>query len=249
MNIEIVRSHVRNHPIIVFFFITYIISWGCWGLLIRGVPDGLFTPLYLISQFGPFLAALTISLLIGISWRNWFKSLLNWRASWRWYLMAMAIPVVIVSISSLLMYLMGIDVDLEEVWSKLPSYLPMVIMITLIAGLGEEPGWRGFALPRLQERLSPVKATLVLGLVWGFWHAPLLLLDEEFASMGISNPFLVAAVALTTMVMIASLAFIYTWMYNSTGSLVLMMLLHGSVTTAIQVFLPLSDETSPVMPG
>jgi len=235
---------IQEHPLAAFFILTYLISWGCWSLLISGVPEGLFTSLYLLSQFGPFISALAVSLILGVGFRDWLSSLSTWRASWQWYVLALAIPVAILTLSSMMMYMVGIDVEMNEVWSRLPSYVPMLIMITLIAGLGEEPGWRGFALPRLQRMRTPIESTLILGLGWSLWHAPLLLLDQEFASMGISNPWLLTAVALTTMVMIASLAFIYTWMYNSTGSLVVMMILHGSITTANQVLLPLSYETS-----
>lgn len=97
-------------------------------------------------------------------------------------------------------------------------------MLTLFfLGAQEEPGWRGFALPRLQERFSPLTATLVLGLIWGVWHVPL------YGPVGFVVPFV--------------LAFFYTWVFNRTGSTFMAILLHASFTPAQDHLILLSDET------
>jgi uncharacterized protein len=98
------------------------------------------------------------------------------------------------------------------------------MVLALIAGLGEEPGWRGFALPRLETRLAPLLATALLGFVWAMWHLPLVCVDPRF-------PHGFTSIA----------PFFYTWVYNRTQSVLLCMLLHGSFNAAIGL-LPASFE-------
>ncbi len=111
----------------------------------------------------------------------------------------------------------------------------MLAFLTLIAGLGEEPGWRGFALPRLETRYTPVAATLLLGLVWALWHLPQALVDPRFPH-GFTSLAPLVLLALLTLVGIVFMAFFYTWVYNNTRSVLLCMLLHGSFNTATGAF-------------
>jgi membrane protease YdiL (CAAX protease family) len=88
-------------------------------------------------------------------------------------------------------------------------------MVNFFANTCEEIGWRGFALPRLQKRYSALLATLIVGILWSFWHLPLVFLVGNPMS---DSPFLI----------IVANAFIYTWIYNSTkGSILLVALFHG----------------------
>jgi membrane protease YdiL (CAAX protease family) len=94
----------------------------------------------------------------------------------------------------------------------------------LFTGLSEEPGWRGFALPRLQARLSPLAASLVLGVFWALWHAPARLGGFEARSL---------ADMLVEFVLIILLSILFTWLYNRAGrSILAAMLLHTSMNTA-----------------
>ena len=86
------------------------------------------------------------------------------------------------------------------------------LVIPVFAPIGEEPGWRGFALPRLQATHSPFTATLILGLVVAVWHVPLVFLSAEH----FDPIFLLATVAVT---------FFYTWLFNHTGGSVFMTIL------------------------
>jgi hypothetical protein len=110
------------------------------------------------------------------------------------------------------------------------------MVLALIAGLGEEPGWRGFALPRLETRLAPLLATALLGFVWAMWHLPLVFVDPRFPH-GFTSIAPQILLALLTMLTI----FFYTWVYNRTQSVLLCMLLHGSFNAAIGL-LPASFE-------
>ena len=102
-------------------------------------------------------------------------------------------------------------------------------MLTLVVGvilgpLWEEPGWRGFALPRLQERFGPLLASLILGVLWAAWHAP-----------GFPGGWMQGSILALLM---GSMAFsiIMTWVYNNThGSILLMILLHSASNAAVSV--------------
>jgi uncharacterized protein len=134
-------------------------------------------------------------------------------------------------VESAIFGLLGNPIDLSLVPEKLVGFVPSVIVLTLIAGLGEEPGWRGFALLRLEPCHPPVVATLVLGPSWALWHLPLVFVDPRF-SHGFTSFAPLVLLALLTLVGIALMAFFYTWVYNATQSVLLCMLLHGSFNTA-----------------
>jgi membrane protease YdiL (CAAX protease family) len=147
----------------------------------------------------------------------------QWRVGAHWYLLILAgIP---------LLQLLGAfavlgTVPLVELARHWPAfftrYLPSVVYVFLFTGLGEEPGWRGFALPRLQERHGPLVGTAVLGVVWALWHLPNVLFSGYTG----------ASYALWLVGTLAS-AVIYTWVYNRTGgSILIAALLHGAINGA-----------------
>ena len=111
-------------------------------------------------------------------------------------------------------------------WYVLPL---LFLSTTLINGpLTEEPGWRGFLLPRLQSRYAPLAASLIVGAIWVIWHPPLLLSDPTG-----QRP----ALQFTAMVLAQSVVF--AWVYNGTrGSVLLVILMHGSANTVARVFGP-----------
>jgi membrane protease YdiL (CAAX protease family) len=108
---------------------------------------------------------------------------------------------------------------LAQQWPVLfTRYLPYVALTTLATGLAEEPGWRGFALPRFQAKHGPLAGTFMLGLVWSFWHLPNLL----FQPGGLFTFGLWFAATMVN-------SFVLAWVYNRTnGSLLLVMLLHAA---------------------
>ena len=110
--------------------------------------------------------------------------------------------------------------------------LPQVIVILLIS-LGEEFGWRGFALPRLQERFSALNASLVLGVVWGLWHFPGYL-------AGVGVPLDLPFAVFVLWAVLASI--LMTWVYNHTGGSILSAVLFHSAANATFNYLPLLPE-------
>jgi len=95
--------------------------------------------------------------------------------------------------------------------------------------MGEEIGWRGYALPRLQTRRSALSASLILGVIWGFYHLPLSFTGSAFRSPSIVIPFVISTIALSV---------ILAWVYNSTGgSLLLVVLLHATANLPLSLLL------------
>ncbi|WP_127476589.1 CPBP family intramembrane glutamic endopeptidase [Microbacterium sulfonylureivorans] len=120
-----------------------------------------------------------------------------------------------------------------------------VFGVTLLFGgpLGEEVGWRGWLLPALQVRLSPLLASLIVGLVWGLWHLPLHLRGMYDADMGAGLVGFATRIASSCL-----LAVLFTWLYNrSRGGLLVMILLHTSVNNASGYWMPVNAGTTAVL--
>lgn len=92
----------------------------------------------------------------------------------RWYAFALGLPVLIVSMATAAFVLAGEEIEFSLLGGNLAKFAPLLLFVTLLGGGNEEPGWRGFALPRLQTRWTPVRATFLLGAVWALWHVPIL---------------------------------------------------------------------------
>jgi membrane protease YdiL (CAAX protease family) len=233
------RRLVARHPVTAFFLLAYAISWLGWLPAVLGYQGGLATPLSLLAQFGPALAALAVTWYSGASVGDWARRIVRWRVAPLWYAVALGLPMLLIAVESVVYVLLGNPYEL----SVLPGPITLVVSIaflTLIAGLGEEPGWRGFALPHLGRRYAPVVATSLIGVLWAFWHFPLVAVDPRFPHGFTSVPSL-ALLALLTLVGIALMAFFYTWVYGATQSVLVCMLLHGTFNTATTL-IPASFE-------
>ena len=210
-----------RHPLIFYFTLAYAISWPLW-LLSRLAGGTAGTVLLVIGGFGPMIAAAVTLRRSGGSLTDWARRILRWRVPIAYYAYALALPALIMVLMNLGLAALGTPPDWSAVPGRLPAYLQTFLLTALIFGGQEEPGWRGFALPRLQQRHSPLVATLILGLAWGVWHIPL------YGPIGFVVPLI--------------LAFFYTWLYNKTGSVLLCILLHASFTPAQDHLLLTADS-------
>ena len=199
------RGLVRRRPVAAFVVLTFALSWGLWLLFYLTSSPVMF----FLGGLGPAMAAAIVAWQLG-TLQPWLEGVLRWRVSPWFYLFAVGFPVVLYGLPNIVVALTGASLDLSLVGERLPAYAVTWVSALFLGGL-EEPGWRGFALPRLQQRHSPVRATLLLGVVWGLWHLP---------------------VAPLAIVVTVPLAFFYTWLFNRTGSALLCALLHASITPA-----------------
>ena len=158
------------------------------------------------------------------------RGLLAWRRPLRWYGFALGLPVGVVILVSGAFLALGQELDGSLLPGRLAVYLPTLVFLTLAGGGNEEWGWRGFALPELLRRMSPVRATLLLGSLWAVWHLPLLAAQDDL-SHGLGGVELVLVLAATAVAIVAH-AVLYTYLYQRTRSVLLCALLHGSFNTA-----------------
>lgn len=235
------RERTSAHPVASFFVLAFAISWLGFLPSVLGVAEAFGGLNLLVAQFGPAIAGALVLWSTGGSLREWASRILRWRVPLRWWFVTLAIPVVLFGVTSAGFALLGYQPELSRLPDPLTTFLPTLVGLSLVAGLGEEPGWRGFALPRLQARYGPLGATVLLGSVWAVWHLPLLAVDPR-AAHGISDPLVLAGLFTLTAVGILLYAFFYTWVYNHTGSVLLMMVLHGGFNTGTVHLIPFADE-------
>ena len=212
--------------LILFFVLAYVIIWVVLlPILLLPQRAEQLDFLLMVAAYAPFLAALITTLLYeGRSglW-EWLKSVFKWRIPIIWYLIGgVFINFLFVALHIGLYILLGGHIVLaggDPPWYSYLVTFPIIVLISFPfgSGLGEEAGWRGFALPKLLERYSPVTASIILGVLWGFWHTPALLMTSwEGASQGI-----------LLFIYVIPLTIIMTWIYcKSHGSTIPVMLMH-----------------------
>ena len=209
-------SVVRRHPQITFFVLAYAVAWAF-------VPFGYF------GAFGPLAAALIVVPLTRgrAGLRELGSRLVRWRVRWFWYLVALGLPLAIHFVTAGLHTAAGADVPSVTAASVSAAALTFLVRLVNPADgpLGEEPGWRGFALPGLQSRYSPLAATTILALVVAGWHLPLFFHEEG----GLQPPVLVGGLVTTVAV-----TYWYSWLFNRTGGSVLMVVLAHSIEGSVQ---------------
>ena len=224
-------SLVRSHPLVAFFTLAYGISWAMllvlYGLL--GLPAAL---VILLQTLGPTLAALAVTgILEGrAGQRRLLARIRIWRVARRWYLFALVgIPAACV-LAALALPGAVVGLDGQPAVKVAIEYLVLIVVGFWSGPLFEEPGWRGFALPRMEAGMGALRGTLVLGVMWAAWHLPQYLVPEWADQNGGLDPVLVAAFLL----MVVGISPVLTWVYNRTGgSLFLAMLAHASINASL----------------
>jgi uncharacterized protein len=229
-----------------FFGLSYLLTWvllAPWFYLFTVFFHGsspwwlwLWVPFAFIGGWGPTAAALILTASAegreGV--RRLLRSLVNWRVPLRWYLFALVLPPAATAVSILLVD-RGPTTWQRFAFGDVLRKLPVAYALALPFGpLGEELGWRGYALPRLLGRIGPVGAALVIGVMWTFWHGPMMLFMPGAsipAFMGLT-PFSVAVY----LGQITAWSAIITLIYLRTGgSVLLAVLAHLAFNTAESV--------------
>jgi membrane protease YdiL (CAAX protease family) len=173
--------------------------------------------------------------------RALLQTLAAWRVSPIWYGAALLLPVVISAAGIALMTLLGQPLPTFPRTEPMRELLPLLVttfVATLLYGgpLGEEAGWRGFALPRLQALHSPLVASLLLSVVWGLWHVPLHLQGVYHGIFPDGLPGILLRIVTTVPTTV-----LFTWFFNRTkGNLWLVVLLHTAVNNTAGFWLPVT---------
>ncbi|PWW58350.1 type II CAAX endopeptidase family protein [Actinokineospora spheciospongiae] len=232
------QALVRRYPLITFFALANGISWLAWTPYILSL-DGFGVLHFRYADFimgnqltailpgaylGPLTAAFTVTAITEgrAGLRRWRGRLFRFRAGIGWYAVALlAVPTAIVAGTAVLP---GAEEAMRfPSTAVLALYLPMLVLQFFTTGLSEEPGWRDFALTRLQQRHHPLVATLILGALWSLWHFPLFLTPWGGPDVGpvTIGRFVIMAVEMSILI---------TLVYNrGRQSVPLVMLLHCSI--------------------
>jgi membrane protease YdiL (CAAX protease family) len=233
-------SVVKRHPLITFFVLTYALSWTFEIPLVvqqDGIAGAQGLVLNILAANVPSVLAIVFTAMVlgRGSLRKLLGRLLIWRVNPLWYLVVLGPAALAGGMVALNAFLGGPPMSVGV------PLLGVVIMLALSifpgSALGEEIGWRGYALPRLQTGRSALSASLILGVIWGFYHLPLYFTGQAGRPLSLFPLFVLATIALSVVI---------TWMYNSTGgSLLLVVLLHATFNLPLALLIaPLGRQVT-----
>jgi len=234
----------RKFDIPIFYIIAFLITWGGWSIMdivlasfgteqnfVELVIDGyyymIFYPFIAIGAvWGPLLSAFIVYRVNygKAGTRGLLKKVFNWRVAIPWYLIAFGVPILIkYGTFYLNVWFLGgtfiSDFERASVLAILVTFFGELVP----SGGQEEVGWTGFAQLRLQQQLPVIPATLLKALMGWIWHLPLYLVFTWSGAFGSDIWFFLA--------FYIALAFIYTWIFNNTDSVLVPALFHATFNT------------------
>ena len=202
---------IRRFPVIAFFVLAYALTWWVYPLLSISPLIGLF------GLFGPALAAIIVT--AATEGRSGVRALLGRTVRWRvplpWYLVALGLPAVLALLAAGLSMLLG---PTTAITLGRLSVLDFVLVVLVV---GEELGWRGYALPKLGEKRSPLIASVIIGVLWGLWHLPTFFIP---GTPQFDQP------VIPYLVMTTAYSILLSWIFLHTrGSVLIATLFHGAI--------------------
>ena len=201
-----ITDWVREHRTAVFFGLTFLLSWWAWPFYLVGLAPTAFFPC------GPLVAAIVV---VGVTegargYRDWGARMVRWRVGWVWWVVAIGTPLAVLALASAAnVAIWGAPAPVLTAlpWSSIALFAALRLVNPLDGPFGEEPGFRGYALPELQVRRSPLAAGLVLAPIVALWHVPLVT-TGQLAPVAIPVTF--------------AITLVYVWLFNRTGGSVLL---------------------------
>ena len=224
---------MKKYAALLFVLATYILTWVVeipaalvkHGYAAIHISKGLQT----ICTLSPGLVALILTAVFfkKTGLRSLLNAVVKWRVKFRWYVVVIILGIGLCGLSLLLFNLINSQVNEPD---PVYNFVFYFILILPLSALWEEIGWRGFLLPILQEKYAPLKASLIIGFVWGLWHLPVYLAIDPYGDKTIIY-------FLFMFVGCFALSIIATWLYNSTkGSLFICILFHNAINTSAAYF-------------
>lgn len=242
-----------------YVILTYVLTWILWGsAILIGYKDLSFIKIinfefisfkgvlafifFRLGVYGPLAAAIITIYYKKLNTKRFWQRIFNWNIKIKWYIYVLLLPIIINLIVVIIGILIGIPLN-KFFHSNLPLNLAILYFVYELFTSGlEEPGWRGFVLPRLEKMYDPEKASWILGIIWAVWHYPYVIF--LYFGMGIIPT--VFSLAGFTMSIIAQ-TFIITWFYNNTKSVFITILLHAWLNTSTTFILGNLTISNPVM--
>jgi membrane protease YdiL (CAAX protease family) len=248
----ITTRFISTHAVAAYFALTFAISWGGVLLAIGGftgmsttspTSDSRFVYALIAMLAGPSIAGILLTFLAdrkqGL--RECLSRALTWRVAARWYAFALLTAPLLWLVTSIALsltssqFLSGIVTSADK-----PGRVQVGLAVALGAGIFEELGWTGFAIPRLRRRHGVFVTGLVVGVLWGAWH----LLTSVFWAGRVSAGDLALSVFVPVSVLgvlvgyLAAFRVLMVWVYDRTGSLLVAMLMHVSLTASVLILDP-----------
>jgi uncharacterized protein len=207
---------VRRHRLIAFFVLAYVFAWWSWPLNQFDI-----WPRQTFHAVGALLAAIVVIAVAEgrAGFRDLGRRMIRWRVPWYYYAFALLLPVALRAVITLVNDAPSPD-WLSLSWTSFALWFLVRLVNPLDGPMAEEPAWRGFAVPRMQRRTSPLVTAAILGVLVAGWHLPLI---DDTGWIGILSTF--------------SITFVYVWLFNRTGGSVLLVLLFHNA----QGFVTFSD--------
>jgi membrane protease YdiL (CAAX protease family) len=234
-----IKRLLARHPILGYFAIAF---GGTWSLLLTPVlaqnglgvlpftvPEIPLMVLFVLSTLaGPTLGAIVMTAVTSgrPGLRQFFRRYVQLRAGLRWYVLALlGLPLIMLLAAMATAGLEPLQVALLKWPALFTALLPATLFSMVMPGLAEEPGWRGYALPRLQQKYGPVPGSLLLGALHQAWHLPVFFILVGIMAEGPFDAGVFGYRIFSSMV----LAVIWTWVFNNArGSIFMAILLHGA---------------------
>lgn len=230
-------KHLTGRKPFAFFVLTFAFSWGIWipAILIGLDEYGLaaYTPLAMIGGFAPMAAAVTL-----VARRH------GWQESWQFFrqafdlktksvylLLALLVPLTIIMVAHFLAQAVNLEVAetlFPEAANPWLIFIPYFFLALLVGGGQEEFGWRGYVQQPLQQRFGIIKASLLIGVIWGIWHLPLWFFPEG------QGQYSVVAFVIHT----AAVSLVYGLLYNASGQKLIVPLLFHAMWNAVPPLFP-----------
>lgn len=236
------KAVLQRHPVAMYFSLVLFISYGSFLILVGPTllhggtepPDVAEFVLFPIIDLGVLLTALVLTSILdgGKGVRNIFSRLGRWRAHVLWYATALLVP------PALILVVLTI---FRTVIS--PVFTPKFFALGMVFGIPallEEIGWTGYAYPRMRAKQSALPAAMVLGVLWGLWHGPVV----DYLGAAAPHGAYVLLFFLSFIAIVTAMRVLIVWVYSHTESLLLAWLMHFSMTASLVVFGP-----APVSPA
>jgi len=228
-----------NKNIRLYFLFSLGLTWllvlpqifSHYGIAKFGLSDNW----HFLGALGPIVAAFYVAKKTGFL-SNWCTGLINFRVGAGWLSIAILSPIVLFFIGYLVAFLIASPIanidSLIRDGTINPGWVYISLVSAIVYGVGEEAGWRGFALPVLQNKMNALKATLLLATLHAIWHIPMFFYRFEFSVIMIIGFFsgLVAG------------AIWFTFIYNSTNGSTLMVIIWHSVWNIVNQFAMLLSD-------
>ena len=249
-----IKAFIKRHPVLTFYAVVFLISWGGFliavgpttGLEVVDIPPGAI----LSMVAGPVVAGILLTGLVygRAGFREFRSRLFRWRVGARWYAVALLpAPLVVAAVIFALslaspVFLPGIVRTDDKV-----AYLLFNLAVGLTAGFLEEIGWTGFAVPALRRRYGVFATGLIAGVLWGAWHYLGNVAAADTVRGTLSLPVFLPLILFDVLVgSLLPFRVLMVWVYERTGSLLVAMLMHVSLTASIRILTPIGNEGVPL---